>query len=140
VHALPGSLAASITIPATLAARDRQRAELLVEHLEYGVVAVNGWSAMAYAVGNIPWGGFPGGTLAAPSSGIGRVHDPLLLPLVHNTILRAPLSAWPLPAWFPWHRHGGPLARGVVEMYARIVAGRSGLGPLLRMLPRVLTG
>jgi hypothetical protein len=28
----------------------------------------------------------------------------------------------------------------VIDMYARILAGRSGLGPLLRMLPRVLTG
>lgn len=139
-RSLPGSLAASVTLPDSLPTADRRRSELLAEHLEYGVVALNTWSALAYALGSVPWGGYPGATLAEPKSGIGRVHDPLLLPLVHNTILRAPLSAWPLPAWFPWHRHGGPLARGVVDMYARIVAGRSGLGPLLRMLPRVLTG
>jgi acyl-CoA reductase-like NAD-dependent aldehyde dehydrogenase len=138
VHGLPGSLAASVTMPATLAARDRQRAELLVEHLEYGVVAVNGWSALAYALGNIPWGGFPGGTLAAPASGIGRVHDPLLLPLVHNTILRAPLIVWPAPPWFPWHRGGAKLTSGLLAMYASIARGGLGLGPLLRMLPDVL--
>ena len=138
VHGLPGSLAASVTMPATLAARDRQRAELLVEHLEYGVVAVNGWSALAYALGNIPWGGFPGGTLAAPASGIGRVHDPLLLPLVHNTILRAPLIVWPAPPWFPWHRGGAKLTSGLLAMYASIARGGLGLGPLVRMLPDVL--
>ncbi len=138
VHGLPGSLAASVTMPATLAARDRQRAELLVEHLEYGVVAVNGWSALAYALGNIPWGGFPGGTLAAPASGIGRVHDPLLLPLVHNTILRAPLVVWPAPPWFPWHRGSVKLTSGVLAMYASIARGGLGLGPLVRMLPDVL--
>lgn len=145
VHGLPGSLAASVTMPSTLATRDRQRAELLVEHLEYGVVAVNGWSAMAYALGNVPWGGFPGGTLAAPASGIGRVHDPLLLPLVHNTILRTPLLVWPTAPWFPWHARGVKLARGLVAMDASIARGGRGLWPLVgplvkltRMLPDVL--
>jgi acyl-CoA reductase-like NAD-dependent aldehyde dehydrogenase len=138
VHGLPGSLAASVTIPTTLATRDRQRAELLVEHLEYGVVAVNGWSALAYSLANVPWGGFPGGTLASPSSGIGHVHDPLLLPLVHNTILRMPLVVWPTAPWFPWHAGGASLARGLVAMYASIARGGRGLGPLVRMLPDVL--
>jgi len=138
VHALPGSLAASVTMPTTLATRDRQRVELLVEHLEYGVVAVNGWSALAYSFANVPWGGFPGGTLASPGSGIGRVHDPLLLPLVHNTILRAPLVVWPTPPWFPWHAGGARLARGLVAMDASLARGGRGLGPLVRMLPEVL--
>jgi acyl-CoA reductase-like NAD-dependent aldehyde dehydrogenase len=138
VHGLPGSLAASVTLPATLPARDRQRAELLVEHLAYGVVGVNGWSAVAYAFGNVPWGGFPGATLARPVSGIGRVHDPLLLPLVHNTIVRMPLVVWPTPPWFPWHSGGATLARGLITLYASIARGGLGLGPLTRMLPEVL--
>jgi len=137
---LPGSLAASVTIPETLDPRDRQRAELLVEHLRYGVVAVNTWSALAYALASVPWGGYPGATLAEPASGIGRVHDPLLLPLVHNTILRAPLAARLTPAWVPWHRSGRRLARGVLAMYRAIARGGTGIGPLLRMLPAVLRG
>ncbi len=139
-QAIPGSLAASVTLPASLPAADARRVELLCEHLEYGVVAINTWSALAYAFGSVPWGGYPGGTLTNPQSGIGRVHDPLLLPLVHNAILRAPLAGWPRPPWFPWHRHGAALARGVIDMYSTILAGRSGFVPLLRMLPRVLTG
>lgn len=139
-RSIPGSLAASVTQPDTLTAADARRVDLLCEHLAYGVVARNTWSALAYALGSMPWGGYPGATLAEPRSGIGRVHDPLLLPLVHNAILRAPLAIRPLPPWFPWHRHGAALARGVVDMYGRILAGRSGLGPLLRMLPRVLGG
>ena len=43
VRQLPGSLAASVTIPPGLSARDRERSDLLVEHLEYGTVAVNTW-------------------------------------------------------------------------------------------------
>ena len=110
VRGLPGSLAASVTAP-TLPASDRERVELLVEHLEHGVVAVNTWSALAYSLASVPWGGFPSSTLASPRSGIGRVHDPLLLPLVHNAILRAPLAPWPVPPWLPWHPDGGRLAR-----------------------------
>jgi len=134
---LPGTLAAGVTLPDTLAPRDRLRADLFVEHLEYGTVAVNGWAALAYAKGCVPWGGFPGATLAAPASGIGRVHDPLLLPLVHNTILRTKLVAWPPPPWFPWNDQAAPLARGLVATYAAIARGGSGLGSVLRMLPAV---
>jgi acyl-CoA reductase-like NAD-dependent aldehyde dehydrogenase len=140
VARLPGSLAASVTLPDSLAAHDRARGELLVEHLPFGVVAVNTWSALAYSFATVPWGGYPGATLAAPRSGIGFVHDPLLLPLVHNTILRAPLAPRLLPAWFPWHRHGATLARGLVDVYAGMARGGRGLWPLARMLPAVMTG
>ena len=134
---LPGTLAASVTLPESLPPRDGKRAELFVEHLEYGVVAVNGWAAMAYALGCVPWGGFPGATLAAPASGIGRVHDPFLLPLVHNTILRTKLAAWPPPPWYPWNTQAARLARGLLATYAAIARGGSGLGSVLRMLPTV---
>ena len=132
---LPGTLAASVTVPEGLATLDRRRVDLLVEHLEYGVKAVNTWSALAYALGSVPWGGFPGGTLAEPHSGIGRVHDPLLLPLVHDSILWAPLLLRSPPAWFPWHRHGERLARGLLGMYASLAQGGWGVWPLVKLVP-----
>jgi acyl-CoA reductase-like NAD-dependent aldehyde dehydrogenase len=136
-HWLPGTLAAGVTLPAKPARRDGTRADLFVEHLEYGVVAVNGWAALGYAKGCVPWGGFPGATLASPASGIGRVHDPLFLPLVHNTILRTKLAAWPPPPWFPWNDQAETLSRGLVATYAAIAHGGHGLGNVLRMLPAV---
>lgn len=139
-HGLPGSLAASVTLPPGLDAGAARHAESLVDHLAFGVVAVNTWSALAYAVGAVPWGGFPGGTLADPRSGIGFVHDPLLLPLVHNSVVRGPARPSLRPAWFPWHRSGAKLARGVVELYARRAEGREGLSTILGMLPAVLRG
>jgi acyl-CoA reductase-like NAD-dependent aldehyde dehydrogenase len=139
-HVLPGSLAASVTLPDSLSAADQARAELLVEHLRYGVVAVNTWSALAYAMGSVPWGGYPGATLREPASGIGHVHDPLLLPLVHNTILRAPLASGLPPAWLPWHPTGTKLARGLLGVYSAVARGRSGLVPFLRLIPPVLAG
>jgi hypothetical protein len=137
---LPGSLAASVTVPETLSARDAERVELLLEHLPFGVVARNCWSAVAYTFGCVPWGGFPGGTLADPKSGIGFVHDPLLLPLVHNSIIRGPLATRVTPPWFPWHPHGATLAQGLIDMYATIARGRPGYLALARMLPAVLAG
>ncbi len=139
-HRLPGSLAASVTIPNGLSAVDVRHVEQFVDHLAFGVVAVNTWSALAYALGNVPWGGFPGGTLASPKSGIGFVHDPLLLPLVHNSVIRAPLWSPIRPPWFPWHSAGDRLTRGVVDLYGRCAEGKSGAGTLLAMLPAVLRG
>jgi acyl-CoA reductase-like NAD-dependent aldehyde dehydrogenase len=139
-HSLPGSLAASVTIPGSLSAADAARTNLFVEHLRYGVVAVNTWSAIAYTLGSVPWGGYPGATLLEPASGIGRVHDPLLLPLVHNAILRAPLASRLPAAWLPWHPQGERLARGLLRMYSAIARGRRGLGQLIRMVPAVLSG
>jgi hypothetical protein len=139
-HRLPGSLAASVTIPNGLSAVDARHAEDFVDHLAFGVVAVNTWSALAYALGNVPWGGFPGATLAVPKSGIGFVHDPLLLPLVHNSVIRAPLWSPIRPPWFPWHSAGARLTRGVVELYGHCAEGKSGTGTLLAMLPAVLRG
>ncbi len=140
VHALPGNLAASVTAPDGLPAPDEARVVALLEHLRYGVVTRNTWSALAYSFASVPWGGFPGGTLAEPGSGIGRVHDPLLLPLVHNAIVTAPLSGWPAPPWVPWHSRGARLARGMVDVYGTIARGGSGLVRLLAMLPDVMAG
>jgi acyl-CoA reductase-like NAD-dependent aldehyde dehydrogenase len=137
---LPGSLAASVTLPPQTPAPDRARLERLIDGLPFGVVAVNTWSALAYSFGCVPWGGYPGGTLAEPRSGIGHVHDPLLLPAVHTTIVRGPLASRMTPAWFPWHRHAARLARGMIDVYGANARGGRGLGPLLRMLPEVLTG
>ena len=112
----------------------------LLDSLGYGVVALNCWSALAYALGNVPWGGFPGATLREPQSGIGFVHNPLFLPQVHNSILRAPLVVWPKPPWFPWHTRSSQISAGVVKMYATIASGRSGTWDLAAMVPDVLRG
>jgi len=129
---LPGSLAASVTMPGRGDPRDLRRAEALVEHLAFGVVAVNCWSAVAYAMAGVPWGGFPGATRAKPKSGIGFVHDPLLLPLVHNSIVRGPLVSRLLPPFLPWHPRAAPLAREVVRLY-----DGGGLLSIARMLPNL---
>lgn len=138
-RSLPGNLAANVSLPKLRDPRDLQRAELLVEHLGFGVVAVNTWAALGYALAGVPWGGLPGGTATEPGSGIGYVHDPLMLPLVHNTIVRAPLAPLPKPAWLAWHSGGRSLTRSLIDVYTAKNLLSAGWG-LTRMLPAVLRG
>ena len=138
-RSLPGTLAANVTLPAFRDPRERQRAELLVEHLGFGVVSVNTWAALGYALAGVPWGGLPGGTAAEPGSGLGYVHDPLLLPLVHNTIVRGPLAPTLKPAWLPWHSAGPALTRGLIDVYTAKNLLAAGWG-LTKMLPGVVRG
>ena len=137
---LPGSLAASVTVPQFLSSWDAARANLLLEHLPFGVVAQNCWSAIAYSMGAVPWGGHSGGTRSEPKSGIGFVHDPFLFPLIHNSIVRGPLVSRIRPPWFPWHTRSNFIFHRMVDLYAAVGKNRSGVMPLLRMMPSVLRG
>lgn len=137
---LPGSLAASVTVPQFLSSWDTVRANLLLEHLPFGVVAQNCWSAIAYSMGAVPWGGHPGGTRSDPKSGIGFVHDPFMFPLIHNSIIRGPLVSQIRPPWFPWHTRSKIVFQHMIELYASLARDRSGLMHLLRMMPSVLRG
>jgi hypothetical protein len=40
----------------------------------------------------------------------------------------------------PWHSRGARLARGLIDIYATIARGGTGLARLLAMLPDVLAG
>jgi len=137
---LPGTLAASVTIPRRLPPAEAAAAERFVTTLGYGVLGVNTWVAVAYTLAAVPWGGYPGGTLAEPGSGLGRVHDPLLLPGVHHAVVRGPLAARLTPPWVAWHRRADDVARGLVRMYAALAQGRIGLPELVAQVPAVFAG
>jgi acyl-CoA reductase-like NAD-dependent aldehyde dehydrogenase len=90
-----------------------------ISRLRYGTVAINHWSALAYAIMSTPWGGYPGGTLADPQSGIGWVHNTTMLDSIEKTVLEGPLTVWPKPFWFPSNRTADKLAWQVMELYHR---------------------
>ncbi len=96
-----------------------QRLQRAIANLRYGTVAINHWSALAYAIMSAPWGGYPGGTLADPKSGIGWVHNTLMLDGIEKTVFEGPLTVWPKPIWFPSHRTAHTLARKVLGLYAQ---------------------
>ncbi|MFT3798020.1 aldehyde dehydrogenase family protein [Microbacterium sp.] len=125
---LTGTLGANVLIdPATQAAlgRDFERA---IADLRYGTIAINAWTAFGFLTPTATWGAFPGGTIQDAPSGIGVVHNALLLDHVERTVARGPfrpfprsvgsavrargLSVLPKPPWFVTSRTGAAVSEG----------------------------
>lgn len=131
---LAGTLGANVLIdPATEQALgagfDRAIAEL-----RYGSIAVNAWTALAFITPTLTWGGFPGSTISDVESGIGVVHNALLLDHVERSVVRGPfrpfprsvstvlrernLDQWsvlPKPPWFVTSRTGAVVSEGLTR-------------------------
>lgn len=78
--------------------------ESSVRRLRYGVVGINQWSAVGYAVGTAPWGGHPSSTLGDIQSGQGWVHNSYMLEGIEKCVVRGPLTSPFRPVWSPLHR------------------------------------
>lgn len=143
---LYGTLGANILIhPRTRRQIGRAAFERLVAGLRYGAIAINGWTGVAYALPTLPWGGFRGGptppTIADAQSGVGTVHNTLLLEGTERAIVEAPfrpfprsLTLWPpallpRPPWFVTHPRAALIGRLLTRFEARPGLGR--LWPLL---------
>ena len=125
---LTGTLGANLLIdPATRASLgagfDRAIAEL-----RYGAIAINAWTGFNFLLANGTWGAFPGGTLEDVGSGIGIVHNALLLDGVERTVVHGPFRPFPRslgdvrdpaertvlpkPPWFVTARTGAEVSEG----------------------------
>ncbi|MGV9195353.1 aldehyde dehydrogenase family protein [Microbacterium sp. MC2] len=134
---LHGTLGANILIePRTHAALGMGFEEALAD-LRYGTIAVNAWTAFGFLTPTATWGAFPGGTLEDAPSGIGVVHNALLLDDVERTIVRGPFrpfprslasvaqtrnlahgSVLPTPPWFATARTGAIVSEGFTRFRA----------------------
>jgi len=115
--------------------------EQAVAHLRYGTIAINAWTGVGFLSAAAPWGAFPGHTLSDVQSGIGVVHNALLLDDVERTVVRGPFRPFPhsivhgewallpKPPWFVSARSGALTARLLTEFAAR---------PSVRKLPGIL--
>ena len=72
--------------------------ENALARLDYGTIAVNTWTALGFLTPGAPWGAFPGHTLDNVQSGIGVVHNALLLDGTEKTIARGPFRPFPRSA------------------------------------------
>ncbi len=112
-----GTLSAMLFVPS--AHEDDPSVEAAVsraiDELRYGTVAVNYWPAIGYGTGTPPWGGHPSSTLQDAQSGIGFVHNALMLEHIRKVVLRGPLRSFPKQFYYPGHRHVEPLARGLFD-------------------------
>jgi hypothetical protein len=82
----------------------RPAVERAVADLRYGTVSLNHWSAIGFALGNTPWGAYPGHSRTDIQSGTGFVHNALMFERIEKTVVRSPFRAWPKPIWFASHR------------------------------------
>ncbi|MFD8249637.1 aldehyde dehydrogenase family protein [Nocardia sp. NPDC059691] len=90
--------------------------DVAVAQLRYGTIAINAWTGIGYLTARATWGAFPGHTLADIQSGIGVVHNALLIDEPERTVLRGPfrpaprsvlhgeLTLTPKPPWFVTNR------------------------------------
>ncbi len=115
---IAGTLSVVVLADPRARARLGERFDRAVADLDYGTVAINQWSAVSYALGNAPWGAWPGHTRDAVGSGIGVVHNTQMLDGVIKTVLDAPFVSKPKPPWFCTHRRAHVVARRVVRFEA----------------------
>jgi aldehyde dehydrogenase (NAD(P)+) len=101
--------------------------------LRYGTIAINAWTGAAFLFPTVPWGAFPGGTLADVGSGIGVVHNALLVDGAERTVVHGPFRPFPAsvltgerslspkPPWFLSSR----TATGFARSFTGFAGGRS---------------
>ncbi|WP_105035263.1 aldehyde dehydrogenase family protein [Cryobacterium aureum] len=136
-----GTLGANILgLPATIR-RLGPGFEQAVTRLRYGTIAINAWTGVGFLSAAAPWGAFPGHTLENVQSGIGVVHNALLLDDVERTVVRGPFRPFPRsvlhgewallpkPPWFLSARSGTLTARLLTDFAAQ---------PSVRKLLRIL--
>jgi hypothetical protein len=95
-----------------------QAVEECVRDLRHGTVAINAWPALAYAFCSTPWGGHPSATLDNIQSGLGWVHDTVMLEDIEKCVVRAPLKQFPKPVWYPSHKTLHRLGKKLVDFEA----------------------
>ena len=95
-----GTLNAAIIIDPRTEKEFAPALERAVLDLRYGTVAINLWPAVAYCTVSPPWGGHPSATLEDIQSGLGWVHNTFMLEGIEKSVMRAPITLWPKPAWY----------------------------------------
>jgi acyl-CoA reductase-like NAD-dependent aldehyde dehydrogenase len=107
-NGLWGTLGCSIVVhpksmkdPAIAAAVEQGIADL-----KYGTIGVNLWSAVGFLLGTTPWGAYPGHTIDDVQSGIGFVHNSIMLAEedIEKTVVRGPFRMPIKPTWFASHK------------------------------------
>ncbi|MDW8803283.1 aldehyde dehydrogenase family protein [Streptomyces scabiei] len=94
-----------------------------ITELRYGTIGLNVWTGVGFLTAAASWGAFPGHTLDDVQSGIGVVHNALLLDGPERTVLRGPFrplprsvmrgefSVSPRPPWFVTNRTAASTGR-----------------------------
>ena len=102
---LVGTLGASIIVHPKTERAYPEEVDGMIADLRYGGIGVNTWSGSVYLLSRCPWGAFPGNVPADVGSGIGVVHNTLMLDQTQKGVARGPFA--------PSHR---TLSKGELHM------------------------
>ncbi|MGB4137163.1 MAG: aldehyde dehydrogenase family protein, partial [Microbacterium sp.] len=144
-ESLQGTLGANVIIdPATEKALGAGFGRAIAE-LRYGSIAVNTWTAFGFITPTMTWGAFPGNDIRDVGSGLGVVHNALLLDGVERSVVRGPfrpfprslpgvngggrMTILPTPPWFVSARTAATVSEGLTRFRAR-----GGVGGLVKTL------
>ncbi|WP_225630150.1 hypothetical protein [Streptomyces solaniscabiei] len=118
-----------IAHPGTMAVLGPALHEAIAE-LRYGTVALNAWTGVGCLTATASWGAFPGHTVDDVQSGIGVVHNALLLDGPERTVVRGPFhpaprallygraTLSPKPPWFVTNRAAATTGRLLADFAA----------------------
>jgi acyl-CoA reductase-like NAD-dependent aldehyde dehydrogenase len=133
---LQGTLGANLIIDPATEKSLGTGFERAIIALRYGSIAINGWTGFAFITPTLTWGAFPGSTIDDVGSGIGVVHNALLLDRVERSVLRGPFRPFPravggslglskggggrftilpTPPWFVTSRTGAEVSEGLTR-------------------------
>ena len=131
---LQGTLGANLIIAPSTERALGSGFERAIANLRYGSIAINGWTAFGFITPTMTWGAFPGNTIDDVGSGIGVVHNALLLDDVERSVIRGPfrplprslpvlngggrLTILPKPPWFVSARTGAAVSEGLTRFRA----------------------
>ena len=109
---LDGTLGASVIIHPKTEKANAKAFEKAIDGLKYGGIGINIWNAAVYLQPRCPWGAYPGHTPTDIGSGVGVVHNTLMLGGTQKSVYRAPFAPFhrtatkgelhlaPKPIWF----------------------------------------
>ena len=109
---LHGKLGATILIHPQTMKEMGAEFERGIADMKYGAIGVNIWNGVVFLLAQCTWGAYPGHTYDDIQSGIGIVHNSLMLENVEKSVLYGPFRglprAWtlapPSPPWFVTNR------------------------------------
>ena len=146
---LQGTLGANLLIDPATETMLGGGFERAITALRYGSIAINTWTAFGFITPTVTWGAFGGNTIADVGSGIGVVHNALLLADVERSVTRGPFRPFPRsasivrdggrftilpkPPWFVSSRTAAEVSEGLTRFRAR-----GGVLALLRTLVRAM--
>ncbi len=128
---LHGTLGANIVVHPRTIRELGVRLRRAIADLRYGTIGINAWTGVGYLTPRATWGAFPGHTPDDVQSGIGIVHNALLLADTERTVVTGPFrplprsilhgeaSISPTPPWFVGNRTAATTGRRLTDFAVR---------------------